>query len=141
MVRRFLRGRVAQELGQRAAVAAPPGNAALRGEALEVTDQDHTEVSAGRDRRAALLIGVVRVAQLLQPGVETGFGQELIQPAVERVAGRLRQVGRSHPSFLLIMSTFAQGHAGFLSHQVRESNSTNCPPLHGKVKETFSTAS
>ena len=60
---------------QRAAVTATPGDAALRGDALEVADQDHAEVGARRNRGPALLIGVVRAAEQLQPQIALRLGQ------------------------------------------------------------------
>ena len=51
MVGGFLRRSVAQKLGERATVAATPGNAALAGNALEVADQDHAEVRDRPNRR------------------------------------------------------------------------------------------
>ena len=70
--------RNAQELRQRAAVAAPPGDAPLRVDPLEVADQQHAEVDARRDRFAADPGGVVRLAQRLRP-----FGRTRPRPAVD----------------------------------------------------------
>src|SRR5438045_6555332 len=59
MIRRWFAEIVAQELAEAQRIGCPPRHAALRIDALEVTQQQHPEVRARRDRgtpRTALVI-------------------------------------------------------------------------------------
>jgi hypothetical protein len=57
--------RQAQKAMQRQGISAPPGDFALRLQALELADEQHPEIAPRRDRRAANTILVVRLAQHL----------------------------------------------------------------------------
>jgi hypothetical protein len=79
--------RQAQKAMQRQGISAPPGDLALGIQTFELADEQHAEVAAWRDRRAANTILVVRLAQHLDGFVELGLGQDLITPVVKRVPG------------------------------------------------------
>src|SRR3954452_12641462 len=81
-----------QELAEREAVGAAPLEAALAVDALEVADQVHAEVAARRQRRPAPLAGVVGRALPLGEAVEPGLDQDRLQPVVEGVPRRARQL-------------------------------------------------
>src|SRR5436190_2340605 len=100
----------AEELCQRAAIAAPPGDAALGGDAFEVADEDHAKVNARRDRWPTELGGIVWLATLFDPLVELGLRQELIEFLVEGMPRRLRQLRRGNPKPLLFSFAFPQSH-------------------------------
>src|SRR6266851_1319036 len=55
MVRRFFGGRNSQEFPDRQRVATPPGNPPLGPDSLEVSDQQHPKVHAGRNTVTAPL--------------------------------------------------------------------------------------
>ena len=65
---------------QRQGISAPPGDLALGIQAFELADEQHAEVAARRDRRAANAVLVVPLAQHLDGFVELGLGQHLIAP-------------------------------------------------------------
>ncbi len=90
-----------EEVAQRQAVGAAPLQAALAVDALEVADQMHAEIAPGRQRRRAHDGGVVRLAERLDEGVEPGLDQHLLQPVVEHVPRRLRQLVPGHQHLTL----------------------------------------
>ena len=92
-----------QELPQRKAVRTPPGDAALAIQVLEVADQEHAEVHTRRNAGLAplLLLGVILLAAPLDPIVEMGLRQQLIQLLIKRVAGRLGQLRRRNKQCFL----------------------------------------
>ena len=79
--------RQAQKAMQRQGISAPPGDLALGIQTFELADEQHAEVAAWRDRRAANAVLVVPLAQHLDGFVELGLGQHLIAPVVKRVSG------------------------------------------------------
>ena len=95
-----------QKLGQRAAVFAPPGNAALRTEALKVADQNHAKVNAGRDRSASHLGRVIRTAQIPST-VEVGFSQQTFS-FCKRGGLETSEFRGRNPSRLLLPFPFAK---------------------------------
>ncbi len=109
--RRFVQ-RHAQEVPQAQAVGASPGDAALAVDVLEVTDQEHTKVDARRDRRLAALLlrGVILLATPLDPIVELGFGQKLVELSIERMARRLGQTLHRNEESLLPLPPLAHRH-------------------------------
>lgn len=116
---RVVRGRLVEGDGEEGpqgeAVGAPPGDAPLGVDPLEVADEQHPEVRARRERRAAHLVGVVGPAQSLDELVELGLGQEGVEAVVERMAGGLRQVGGRDEQFALVRRpTATQSHGNDL---------------------------
>lgn len=109
VVRRRLVGHQAQELAQREAVPAAPGDPASRAEHLEVTHQQHPEVHAGIDAGAARVVGVVRGAQLLDEALEVRLHKQAVQRRIEGVTGRARKLALSDPQRLLRGFASAQG--------------------------------
>jgi hypothetical protein len=79
--------RQAQKAMPRQGISAPPGDLALGTQTFELADEQHAEVAAWRDRRAANAVLVVPLAQHLDRFVELGLGQYLIAPVVKRVPG------------------------------------------------------
>ena len=138
MVRRGLVRRHSQEFRQRAAVTASPGDATLRADPFEVAHQNHAEVHARRDRRPTHDGRVVRLTELLDPIIELGLRQHLIQLPIKWVPRRLGQIGGCNPQPLLLRFAFTQGHRD--SCFVRGGNS-NPDGRHytTAVKRTFST--
>src|SRR5579862_6925635 len=110
MIRRGLFLRNAQKLSQRTAIAAPPSNPSLRGDAFEVTHQNHPEIHARWNRRPPHGGRIKRLTEFFDPAIELGLGQEVVQLPVERVPGRLGQVGADNPHSLLFLSAFTQSH-------------------------------
>ena len=67
MVGRVFGQRDAEELPQRKAVAATPGDAPLRADAFEVADQQHAKIDARRNRRPAEMVVVIRLDRSSRP--------------------------------------------------------------------------
>src|SRR5215475_6225488 len=88
VVRRHLGQRDAEEGTQGEAVGATPGNGPLGVESLEVTDEEHAEIGAWWDGLSTDAVGVVRLTEVLDVGVEAGPGEEGIELVIEDVAGR-----------------------------------------------------
>ena len=106
-VGRGLVQRNAQELPQAQAVGAPPGDAPLAVDALEVTDQQHAKVHARRNRwlAALLFLLVVLLATPFDPVIEVGFGQQGVELLIKRMTRRLRQaVGHDEQRLLPLLS-------------------------------------
>jgi hypothetical protein len=133
MVRAALLGFQAQEIPQRQTVAATPGNATLGVDALEVTHEEHPKVPTRRDRRTASL-GIVALAEGLDESVEVSLHQELLQPLVEWVACRFRQVPSSDPELLLPFFRSASQ-----CHTAAPFPSTKSNWGHHNLSRTFST--
>src|ERR1700730_6062948 len=125
--------RNAQKFPQRKAVSTTPGDAALTADPFEVADQQHPKVDTRRDARRAPLFRVVVVllTAALEPHVEAGLTQQLIQLLVEGMPKRpgkfvgcneerilhrmvpLAHCHRKHPSVwstVRILSTIAPQH-------------------------------
>jgi hypothetical protein len=81
-----------QELPQRQAIGAAPGDPALAVQAFEVTHEQHPEVAPGRDRRPSHARGAMRRAAILDPAVEPGLIEHHVQPVVKHVPGRARRL-------------------------------------------------
>src|SRR5579883_3333887 len=135
VVRRRLGQGHAEEGPQRQAIAAPPGDGPLRVEALEVADEEHAEVGAGRDGLAADTVGVVWLAEGLDEVVEAGLGEEAVELVVEDVARGARQVGGRDPQVRLsLFRPPAHRHGESLAQK-----SETCPPTITRLSKTFST--
>ena len=104
--RRMVRGRVFQAQPQEGAhgqrVGGPPRNAALRIEAFKIADQQETEIPSGRQAGTAHHRGIEAAALRLGKPVELRRVQDLIQPRIERMSGRARQVRRRDPQWRLL---------------------------------------
>src|SRR5271166_1590964 len=87
-----------QEIAQRERVRAPPCDAALAVDPLEIADHVHAEIPSRRQRRRAHPRRIIRLADLLHERVETGFPQQRLQPVVERVSRRARHLPPTSPS-------------------------------------------
>src|SRR5271154_3170279 len=79
------------------AVAAPPGNAPLRVEALEITDENHAKVRAWGNGLPPDAAGVVGLAEGFDKAVKLDGDEEFVQLVIEDVAGGLSDIGRSDP--------------------------------------------
>ena len=77
-----------EEGPQREAVGATPGNGPLGVESLEVTDEEHAEIGARWDGLSTDAVGVVRLTETLDVGIEAGLGEEGIELVIEDVARR-----------------------------------------------------
>src|ERR671913_557855 len=77
--------RQAEKAMQRQGIGAPPGDFPLGLQTFKLADEQHAEVAAWRDRRAANAVLVVLLAQHLDGFVE--LGQHLMAPVVKRVSG------------------------------------------------------
>ena len=95
--------RNAQKLPQRQAVGAPPGDPPLTVDPFEVPHQQHAEIDARRDRAlpASLDLLVERLAPLLDPAVEAGFGEQHVEGLVEGMPLRARELLRRDKQRLL----------------------------------------
>ena len=81
-----------QELSQRKAVSAAPFQATLAVDAFEVADQQHAEVAARRQRRAAATRRILLRALRLNERVEARRDQHCLQLVVEHVSRRARHL-------------------------------------------------
>jgi hypothetical protein len=77
-----------QELPERQAVGATPGDAALALQALETAHEQHPEVAPGRDRRPPDPARVARRAQTLDLTVEPDVVEHRVQAIVEHLSRR-----------------------------------------------------
>ena len=82
----------AEEGLHRAAIGTTPGDGPLRVEALEVADEEHAEVDAGRHTRSAEAVGVVGAAQILNERLEARLVQQRIEARVKRIRRRRGQI-------------------------------------------------
>ena len=78
----------------------PPGNAALRPDALEIADQQRTKVNSRRQRRTPVLGRIEPRAPALDKLVEA-LGLQLIQPLIKRMPRRRQLRVRDSQIFLL----------------------------------------
>src|SRR5579864_8685999 len=74
---------------------------------LKVTDQQHSKVDTWRNARPSFL-GIKLATLFFDPRIELLFGQQAVQPAIKRMAGRLRQRLRGDPEFRLRGLLFAE---------------------------------
>src|SRR5437660_3568684 len=83
MIRRVLVQSDAHKAPQRQRVRQPPGNPALRPDALEIPDQQRPKVNPRRQRRAPVLLRIKLRAPALDKLVEALGLQQFIQPLIE----------------------------------------------------------
>ena len=91
-------------------VGCPPCDPALRIQAFEVADQQQPEVDPRRQARPSHRRRVERAARLLHERIEARVVQEDIQPLVERVRRRARQLGHRDPQALLSAPFASRAH-------------------------------
>src|SRR5262249_29403829 len=94
--------------GQR--IRRAPGDAALRVEPFEVSDQQQTKVSSRWPTRSAHHRSVELLTLLRGEPVEAGVVEGSVQSGVERMARRRRQISRSYPHRGLLARSFAHRH-------------------------------
>lgn len=107
---RGLRKAQPQKPAQRERIGRPPRNAPLGVDALEVPDQQQSEVRARRQTRASDRVGVERRALRLHERVEGVRVEHLIQPLIERMAAGLGQLVGGDPQSGCPRSRFPPSH-------------------------------
>lgn len=103
VIRRVFPQRDPQELSQRERIAAPPGNAPLRADPLEVADQQHAKVHARRHRRPALPLRIIRLAQCLDVPIKAALAQERVELVIKHMPRRPRQLVVHHEQILPLL--------------------------------------
>src|ERR1700737_4679768 len=99
-----------QETPQAQSVLQPPGDAALRLDALEIPDHQRPEIDPRRQAGTAQLLGVKPGTQLLHKRVESLPVKNLVQTNVERVTWAHSHIRIRHPQILLPLSILACSH-------------------------------
>jgi hypothetical protein len=95
VIRRVLVQRDAHETPQGQRVRQPPGNAALRSNALEIPDQQRPKVNPRRQRRTPVLLGIKLRAPAFDKLVEAFGLQQFIQTLIERKVFATNALNRS----------------------------------------------
>ena len=103
MIGRVFFQRHVEKLPQRKAIATTPGNAPLRADTFKIADQQHPKISAWWNAWAAHRVVIMLLAKRLDEFVETSFGEQLIELAIENVTFGSRQSRRLDPHFLLTL--------------------------------------
>src|SRR5216684_425239 len=98
------------ETPQRQRIRQPPGNPALRPDALEIPDQQRPKVNPRRQGRTPVLGRIKLRAPLLDKLVEALRLQQLVQALVERMSRRRRQLAVRDPDVLLLLPLLARPH-------------------------------
>src|SRR5450755_777888 len=110
VVRRILVQSNAHKTPQRQRVRQPPGNAALRLDAFEISDQQRTKVNPRRQRGPSVLGRIELRTPLLDKLVKALGFQQLIQLLVEGMPRRGCQLGVRDPQSLLLLPLLARTH-------------------------------
>src|SRR5437899_8443738 len=110
MIRRVLVQSDAHKAPQRQRVRQPPGNPALRPDALEIPDQQRPKVNPRRQRRTPVLGRIELRTPLLDKLVEALGLQQLIQTLIKRMPWSRRQLGVRDPDLLLLLPLLARPH-------------------------------
>src|SRR6266849_4588436 len=110
MIRRVLVQSDAHKTPQRQRVRQPPGNAALRPNALEIPDQQRPKVNPRRQRRTPVLLGIKLRAPGLDKLVEALGLQQLIQTLIERMPRSRCQLRMRDPQIFLLLPLLARPH-------------------------------
>ena len=100
MIGRALVQLVAEEVPQRQRIGHPPGDLALRVDALEIPDHEQAEIHPRGNARPTDAIGVILRALLFHKLIEPVLLQHPIQFLVKRMTGSC-QVLRRHPQLSL----------------------------------------
>src|SRR5208337_4700942 len=110
VIRRVLVQRNPHKAPQRQRVRQPPGNPALRPDALEIPDQQRPKVNPRRQRRTPVLGRIELRAPALDKLVEALGLQQLIQTLIKRMPRRRRQLLLCDPQPLLLLPLLARAH-------------------------------
>src|SRR5438876_10482882 len=110
MIRRVLVQSDAHKAPQRQRVRQPPGNPALRPDALEIPDQQRPKVNPRRQRRTPVLGRTELRTPLLDKLVEALGLQQLIQTLIKRMSRRPRLLGVRDAEVLLLLPLLARPH-------------------------------
>src|SRR3989449_4155740 len=110
MIRRVLVQSDAHKAPQRQRVRQPPGNPALRSDALEIPDQQRPKVNPRRQRRTPVLLGIKLRAPGLDKLVEALGLQQLIQTLIERMPRSRCQLRMRDPQIFLLLPLLARPH-------------------------------
>src|SRR2546427_6803550 len=110
MIRRVLVQSDAHKAPQRQRVRQPPGNPALRPDALEIPDQQRPKVNPRRQRRTPVLGRIELRTPLLDKLVEALGLQQLIQTLIKRMPRRCGQLRVRDPDLLLLLPLLARPH-------------------------------
>src|SRR5207302_7851131 len=110
MIRRVLVQSDAHKAPQRHRVRQPPGNPALRSDALEIPDLQRPKVNPRRQRRTPVLARIELRTPLLDKLVEALGLQQLIQTLIKRMPWSRRQLGVRDPDLLLLLPLLARPH-------------------------------
>src|SRR5271157_5386778 len=110
VVRRHLVQPDAHKAPQRQRVRQPPGNPTLAVDALEIADQQRAKVNPRRQRRPPALGRIELRAPPFDKFVEALGLQQLVQPLIERMSRRRRQLGVRNPDVLLLLPLLAGAH-------------------------------
>src|SRR6266851_56583 len=113
--RRRSRRAKAHEAAHRERIGRTPGEAALRVEPFEVPEQQQPEVPPWRQAGPPHHWRVERPTLLLREPVEAGLVENGVQPRIERMARRDRQIGGRHPHRSLLALAFAHRHASYFT--------------------------
>ena len=92
-----------------AAVDTPPGDATLRADLFEVSDEQYPETASRQDRIPAL-VHIERTVQSFDKFIESGLIQSSVQLLIEDVTGDRRQIADGN-SELLLPIVFSSSHA------------------------------
>ena len=109
VIRRFIQRQV-QELANRERICGAPRDASLRIDALEVADQQQSEIHAGREAGASHGAGVKRPARSFDERVELTLVEHRVHASIERVRRRRRQLGGRDPETVLTSSLASGAH-------------------------------
>lgn len=99
-----------QERAQREPVLAIPGDGPVGGETLQVANKQHPEVDTWRHGGPSLA-GKAWGAEFFRPGVESIFGQEVVEPGVKRMPLALGKLMLVDPHLLLLGFASTNRHA------------------------------
>src|SRR5438445_5173318 len=110
MIRRVLVQSDAHKAPQRQRVRQPPGNPALRPDALEIPDQQRPKVNPRRQRRTPVLGRIELRTPLLDKLVEVLGLEQFIQALIKRMSRRRRQLRVRDPDVLLLLPLLARPH-------------------------------
>src|ERR1019366_5019205 len=110
VIRRVLVQRNAHKTTQHQRVRQPPGNPALRPDALEVPDQQRPEIDARRQRRTPALGCIELRAPALDKLVEPLRFYQFIQTLIERMPRSGCQLRVRDPQTFLLLPLLARAH-------------------------------
>ena len=106
----------AEKLPQGQRIRRAPSNPPFGIDALEIPNQQQPEIDGRGQARAPHLDGIESGTALLDERVKPRLREQRVQPLIERVRRRRRQIARRDPYRRLARrSTFAHGHARYCS--------------------------